>query len=91
MEREHRAWKSADLALKLQGDTISMRVEPLAVVVRCTSAPDKVDAKTRSEWSRALRVAEAFKARDTTLKGFVKGQGGINKCAARVREIAHDK
>ena len=44
--------------MKLQGDTISMRVEPLTVVVRCTSAPDKVNAKTRSEWSRALRVAE---------------------------------
>jgi hypothetical protein len=86
-KREQRAWKSAGFALKLQGDTTSMRVEPFAVVIWCTSAPDKVDAKTRSKWSRALRVAEAFKGRDTSVREFIKGQGGINKCAARVREI----
>ncbi len=42
--------------MKLQGDTTSMRVEPFAVVIRCTSAPDKVDGKTRSKWSRALHI-----------------------------------
>jgi len=87
-KREQRAWKSAGLALKLRGGTTSVRVEPFAVVIRCTSAPDKVDAKTRSKWSRALRVVEAFKDRDTSVKAFIKGQGGINKCAARVRKIA---
>ena len=68
-----------------------MRVEPFAVVIRCTSTPDKVDGKTRSKWSQALRVAEAFKARDTSIQAFIKGQGGINKCAARVGEIAKDR
>jgi hypothetical protein len=87
-EQQHRAWKSAGLALKLQGPTTSMRVEPFAVVIRCTSDPDKVDGKTRSKWSRALRVAEAFKGRDASIQAFIKGQGGINGCAARVREIA---
>jgi hypothetical protein len=86
-KREQRAWKSAGLALKLQGDTTSIRVEPFAVVIRCTSDPDKVDGKTRSKWSRALRVAGAFKGRDVSLKAFIKGQGGINKCAARVGEL----
>jgi hypothetical protein len=87
-KHEQQAWKSAELALRLQCDTTSMRVEPFAVVIRCTSAPDKVDGKTRSKWSRALRVAEAFKGRDTSIEAFIKGQGGINKCAARVREIS---
>jgi hypothetical protein len=87
-KRERRAWKSAGLALRLQGDITSMRVEPFAVLIRCTSDPDKADGKTRSKWSRALRVAEAFKGRDTSIKAFIKGQGGINKCAARIQEIA---
>jgi hypothetical protein len=86
-KREHRAWKSAGLALRLQGDITSMRVEPFAVVIQCTSEPDKVDGKSRSKWSRALRVAEAFKGRDTSITEFIKAQGGINRCAARVREI----
>jgi hypothetical protein len=55
-KREQRAWKSASLALKLRGWTTSMRVELFAVAIRCTSDPDKVDGKTRSKWSRALRV-----------------------------------
>jgi len=53
--------------------------------------PDKVDGKTRSKWSRALRVAEAFKSWDESIKAFVKGQGGINGCAARIGEIAKDR
>jgi hypothetical protein len=61
--------------MKLQGDTTSMRVEPFAVVIRCTSAPDKVDGKTRSKWSRALRVAEAFKSRDEVDQGVRQGPG----------------
>jgi hypothetical protein len=85
---ERRFWKSAGLALKLQGDTTPMRVEPFAVVIRCTSDPDKVDGKTRSKWSRALRVAEAFNGRDMSVRAFIKGQGGINRCAARVRELS---
>ena len=90
-KREQRAWKSAGLALKIQGDTTSMRVEPFAVVIRSTSDPAKVDAKTRSKWSRALRAAEAFKGRDTSIKAFVKGLGGINKCAATVRKISEKR
>jgi hypothetical protein len=49
--------------MKLQGDTTSMRVEPFAVVIRCTSAPDKVDGKTRSKWSRALRYTQRSTSR----------------------------
>ena len=49
--------------MKLQGDTTSMRVEPFALVIRCTSAPDKVDGKTRSKWSRALRYTQRSTSR----------------------------
>jgi hypothetical protein len=74
-KREQRAWKSAGLALRLHCDTKSMRVEPFAVVIRCTSAPDKVDGKTRSKWSRALRVTEAFKGPGYVDQGVHQGPG----------------
>jgi len=69
--------------MKLQGDTTSMRVEPFALVIRCTSAPDKVDGKTRSKWSRVLRYVAECKSNSEPLAAFVQRKGGINKCAAR--------
>jgi hypothetical protein len=70
---ERSAQHVTGLALKLQDDTSSVRVEPFAVVIRCTSAPDKVDPKTRSKWSLAFRVAEAFKDREMSIREFIKG------------------
>ena len=46
-----------------------------------------VDAKTRSTWSRVLRVAEANKA--TSIQAFVKERGGINQVAAMFWEVAN--
>ena len=60
--------------------------EPFAVVIWCTSDPDRVDAKTRSKWARALRYAERFKPDDQGLTEFIKSQGGINECAAQWSE-----
>jgi hypothetical protein len=42
-------------------------------------------------WSRALRVAEAFKGPETSVEAFIKDQGGINRCAARIREVARKR
>ena len=57
--------------------------EPFDVVIFCTSDSRKVDAKTRSKWSRALRYAERFKPDNQGLTQFIKSKGGINKCAAQ--------
>lgn len=57
--------------------------EPFAVVILCTADPNKVDYRTRSKWSRALRYAAKFKRLKEPLADFVKRKGGINKCATR--------
>jgi hypothetical protein len=72
-KREQRAWKSAGSALRLQCDKTSMRVEPFAVVIRCTSAPDKVDGKTRSKWSRALRGGRGVQGPGYVSEGVHQG------------------
>ena len=57
--------------------------EPFAVVICCTSDAQKLDAKTRSKWSRVLRCAEQFKPNAQGLARFIKSKGGINECAAQ--------
>jgi hypothetical protein len=57
--------------------------EPFAAIIRCTADPSKVDKRTRSKWSRALRYALAYKLTSEPLEGFMKRKGGINECAAR--------
>jgi hypothetical protein len=56
--------------------------EPFSIVIFCTSDPRKVDTKTRSKWSRALRYAERFKPDTQGLGPFIKTKGGINECVA---------
>ncbi len=61
--KEHRAKASSRQALKVAGRINMVRNrEPFAIVILCTSDPGKVDAKTRSKWSRVLRYANQFKA-----------------------------
>jgi hypothetical protein len=55
--------------------------EPFAVFIFCTSDACKLDVKTRSKWSRALRYAERFKPDTQDLAAFIKSKGGINECA----------
>ena len=81
--KEGKAVKRAYRALHLRGYNSHREPEPFAAVILCTSDPDKVDARTRSKWSRALRFAEANKDLDEPLPGFVKRKGGLNECAAR--------
>jgi hypothetical protein len=70
------------LALRIQAISIDMKMEPFAVLIFCTSDPQKVDDKTRSKWSRALRVAAKEKQKGMNLKEYIKSCGGINNCAA---------
>ena len=59
--------------------------DPFAIVIFCTSDPQVVDARTRSKWSRALRFVARCKPHAQELGAFIKGQGGINECAAQLR------
>ena len=63
--------------------TLADHVEPFAAVIRCTADPAKVDKRTRSKWSRALRYALEYKLPSEPLDAFIKRKGGINRCAER--------
>jgi len=71
-------------ALWLRGHRVVPKTpEPFAVVIFCTADRQKVDYRTQSKWSRALRYAAAYKDLDEPLAAYIKRKGGINKCAAR--------
>src|ERR1700730_10725061 len=81
--KEGEAVTFAYRALHLRGHNSVRKPEPFAAMILCTAERDKVDERTRSKWSRVLRYAAEFKALDEALRDFVKGKGGINKCATR--------
>jgi hypothetical protein len=74
---EDRALERGQKALRLQ------HITPFAAIIRCTADPTKVDKRTRSKWSRALRYALAYKLTSEPLDQFIKRKGGINECAAK--------
>jgi hypothetical protein len=86
------AWWSAEKcaldrahkALRLRNMNPFDDEEPFAAIIRCTSDASKVDKRTRSKWSRALRYTMLCKPCDEPLDQFIKRKGGINKCAARL-------
>ena len=78
---EHRALERAHKALRLHRMCPFDDEEPFAAIIRCTADPAKVDKRTRSKWSRALRYALACKPATQTLDRFMKRKGGINECA----------
>jgi hypothetical protein len=80
---QNRARERAQKALRLRHITPFHQEEPFAAVIRCTAAPAKVDKRTRSKWSRALRWALAYKSPSEPLDKFIKRKGGINSCAAK--------
>jgi hypothetical protein len=55
--------------------------DPFTTLIRCTSG-NAVDNKLISKWARALRYAARHKPAGMRLKAFMKGEGGINQCAA---------
>src|SRR6202022_3080681 len=82
---EKRALERAHKALRLRNMTPFDDEEPFAAIIRCTSDPAKVDKRTRSKWSRALRYAISRKPIEDPLDKFIKRKGGINRCADRFR------
>jgi hypothetical protein len=80
---ENRALERAQKALRLRHITPFDQEEPFAAIIRCTANPAKVDKRTRSKWSRALRYALAYKSHLEPLDQFMKRKGGINECAAK--------
>jgi hypothetical protein len=80
---ENRALERAERALRLRHITPFDQEEPFAAIIRCTADPTKVDKRTRSKWSRALRYALAYKLTSEPLDQFIKRKGGINECAAK--------
>jgi hypothetical protein len=79
---ENGALERAQKALRLRHITPFNQEEPFAAVIRCTADPAKVDKRTRSKWSRALRYA-TYKSPSEPLDKFLKRNGGINRCAER--------
>jgi hypothetical protein len=80
---EGRAISRAHRALWLQGADSPTTNEPFAALIMCTADRDKVDKRTRSKWSRALRYAAEYKSSSEPLAAFVWRKGGINRCASR--------
>jgi hypothetical protein len=80
---ENRALQCAQKALQLRRIIPSDHEEPFAAIIRCTADPAKVDKRTRSKWSRALRWALEQKISSEPLVRFIKRKGGINECAAK--------
>ena len=80
---EDRAVSRARWALQLCRADLLSADEPFAVIIFCTSDPAKVDKRTRSKWSRALRYAMEYKTNVEPLAAFVRKKGGINECATR--------
>src|SRR3984893_5664553 len=80
---ENRALERAQKALRLRRIIPTDHDEPFAAIIRCTADPAKVDKRTRSKWSRALRYALEYKSNSEPLDQFIKRKGGTNKCADR--------
>lgn len=70
-------------ALLLSHMPLMPRENAFAAVIRCTADCRKVDKRTRSKWSRAMRYAAKHKPLARSLRWFIKKNGGINRCAAR--------
>jgi hypothetical protein len=79
---ENHALERAQKALRLRRIMPTDHDEPFAAIIRCAADPAKVDKRTRSKWSRALRYALAYKVASEPLEGFMR-KGGINECAAK--------
>jgi hypothetical protein len=86
---ERRALERAHKALRLRHINPFENEEPFAAVIRCTADREKVDKRTRSKYSRALRYALVQKTLSESLVQSIKRKGGINRCAERFR--AHQR
>ena len=81
----HRTKKLMRRAYKFAGLRVDTSADPFAVIIRCT-CEHKLDNKTISKWSRALRYVARFKKPRHLLRTFMKNRGGVNGCAALFAE-----
>ena len=89
---EDRAVSRAPWALQLHGLDLSATDEPFAAMILATADRQKVDKRTRSKWSRALRYALESKLPSEPLDQFMKRKGGINECAAKfARDVGRSR
>jgi hypothetical protein len=70
-------------ALRSRGLLPWPREDVYAAMIRCTADPARVDKRTRSKWSRALRYVKMQKDEKEPVAGFIKRKGGINECVVR--------
>ena len=87
---EDRAITRARWTLRLQGVDLPTVDEPFAAVIVCTADRQKVDKRTRSKWSRALRYAAKYKTSAEPLATFIQRKGGINERALRFAVVLGD-
>jgi hypothetical protein len=83
---DNRVSEYSRLAAELMQAPVRIYAEPFGILI---FAACDVDAKTRSTWSRVLRIAEANHAR--SIQAFVKKRGGINRVVAMFWEIANSE
>jgi hypothetical protein len=76
-----RAFELAELPFDKNAD-------PFTTIIRCTCG-DAADNKMISKWARALRYAARRKPAGMRLKVFMKGEGGVNQCAAGYAKQRH--
>jgi hypothetical protein len=88
LARVRNAWEECQL--QLQGLDLPTNDEPFAAIILATADRKKVDKRTRSKWSRALRHALEYKPVAEPLAAFVQRNGGINACAARFSRRSTD-
>ena len=86
-QTENRAVDRAKRALWVKRREHGDNIEPFATVIRCTSPRNKVDAKTRSKWARALIFAVEYKLPAESLQHFIRRHGGINLCATELSRL----
>jgi hypothetical protein len=80
---EGQAKERAARALAFKEVPIPKNIESYRAVVAASLAPETMDKRTVSKWSRALRFAAACKSDKIRLQKFIKRQGGINACTAK--------
>jgi len=78
----HRTKKLMRRAYKFAGLRVDTSADPFAVIIRST-CEHKLDNKTISKWSRALRYVARVKKPRHPLMTFMKNRGGVNACAER--------
>lgn len=90
-KKENQAIGRATRALRLKHRACGNTIEPFAAIISCTSSRRVVDAKTRSKWTHALMFAEKDKSAGESLEEFIRRNGGINLCVAKLSRLGRSK